>query len=101
MIDHFIRGTLILFIIVFALPVLMALALGLMNNSRTNLKTASHFVVSVLKSVVYGIVDLSDEVAKVIVKRYPDHPDWLQPAIKAGLTSLVIVLVLCLLSALN
>ncbi len=101
MLDHLIRGALILIIMVFGLPVLISLALGLMNNSRTNLKAASHFVATVLKSVVYGIADLADEVAKVIVKRYPEHPDWLQPAIKAGITAVVIVAALCLLSALN
>ena len=101
MIDHIIRGLMLLIIIVFGLPVLISLAMGLIGTGKANFKAASHIMIASLKVAVCVLEDMADEMAKILVKRYPKQKKILQPIIKYALIGVFVLALLTVLAAFN
>jgi len=101
MVDHIMRGLMLLVIVIFGLPVLISLAWGLIGTGRANLKEASHIMLASLKVVVYALEDMADGLAKILVKRYPSQKKILQPIIKSVLVGVFTLIMLSALAALN
>jgi len=101
MIDHIIRGLMLLIVVIFGLPVLISLAMGLIGTGKANFKAASHIMIATLKVVVCALEDMADGLAKILVKRYPKQKKILQPVIKSVLIGVFILALLSVLAAFN
>ncbi len=101
MIDHVIHGLMLLLIVVFGLPVIISLAMGLISNGKANFKAASHIMIVSLKVVVCALEDMAEGLAKILVKRYPKQKKILEPIIKSVLIGVFVFALLTLLSAIN
>jgi len=91
------HGFMLLMLIVFGVPVLISLAMGLIGTGRANFKAASHIMITTLHVAISAIEDMAEQLAKVLVKRYPKQKKILEPIIKHVL---ICVFVLALLSVL-
>ena len=101
MIDHIIRGLMLVMLIIFGLPVLISLGMGLIGTGRANFKEASHIMIASLKVAVCALEDMAEGLAKILVKRYPKQKKILQPIIKSVLIGVFIMILLSALAAFN
>src|SRR5579872_5814954 len=101
MVDHIIHGLLLLILIIFGLPVLISLAMGLIGTGKANFKAASHIVVTSLHVIICAIDEMAEALAKLLVKRYPKQKTILQPLIKHALIAVFVLLLLSMLAVFN
>jgi hypothetical protein len=101
MIDHILHGLILLLVIVFGLPVIISLAMGLIGTGKANFKAASHVMITTLHVVVSVFEDMAEQLAKVLVKRYTKQKKILEPIIKHVLMAIFVLVFLTFLSAFN
>ena len=101
MIDHILRGLMLLIVIIFGLPVLISLATGLIGTGKANFKVASHIMIVSLKVAMCALEDMADGLAKILVKRYPTQKKILQPIIKSVLIGVFMFALLAVLATFN